>query len=142
MLVLLHLFTWIIWFSSKAEAQRPMAGEIVPINADVPPLSWVPLPNKRQRSGAWKKNSTPQGPCSNSVRDRGRGSRKVKTDKVLLYVDVGTSDELPLAIIESFKDGRYSPLIGVEEREWQILLEQFIASRVVVKNEVINIDSD
>jgi hypothetical protein len=120
---LLHLFTWIIWFSSKAEAQRPMAGEIVPINADVPPLSWVPLPKKRQHSGAWQKNSTPQGPCSASVRDHGRGSRKVKSDKVLLYVDVGTSDELPLAIMESFKDGRYSPLIGVEEREWQILLE-------------------
>jgi hypothetical protein len=30
----------------------------------------------------------------------------------------------------------------MEEREWQIMLEQFIASGVVVKNEVINIDSD
>jgi hypothetical protein len=30
----------------------------------------------------------------------------------------------------------------MEEVEWQIMLEQFIASEVVVKNEVINIDSD
>jgi hypothetical protein len=30
----------------------------------------------------------------------------------------------------------------MEEVEWQIMLEQFIASGVVVKNEVINIDSD
>jgi hypothetical protein len=43
---------------------------------------------------------------------------------------------------QSFKDGQYSPLIGMEEREWQIMLEQFVASGVVVKNEIINIDSD
>jgi hypothetical protein len=60
----------------------------------------------------------------------------------LLDVDAGVSDELPLAIRQSFKDGRYSPLTGMEEREWQIILEQFIASGVVVKHEVINIDSD
>jgi hypothetical protein len=30
----------------------------------------------------------------------------------------------------------------MEEVEWQIMLEQFIVSGVVVKNEVINIDSD
>jgi hypothetical protein len=30
----------------------------------------------------------------------------------------------------------------MEEREWQIMLEQFIASGVVVKNDIINIDSD
>jgi hypothetical protein len=28
----------------------------------------------------------------------------------------------------------------MEEKEWQIMLEQFIASGVVVKNEIINID--
>jgi hypothetical protein len=54
---------------------------------------------------------------------------------------VGAFDELPLAIWQSFKDGRYSLLTGMEEREWQIMLEQFIASGLVVKNEVINIDS-
>jgi hypothetical protein len=55
---------------------------------------------------------------------------------------VGASDELPLAIRQSFKDDRYSSLTGMEEREWQIILEQFIVSGVVVKNEVKNIDSD
>jgi hypothetical protein len=49
---------------------------------------------------------------------------------------------LRLAIRQSFKDGRCSLLTGMEEREWQIMLEQFIASEVVVKNEVINIDND
>jgi hypothetical protein len=30
----------------------------------------------------------------------------------------------------------------MEEREWQIMLEQFIASGVVVKHEIINIEND
>jgi hypothetical protein len=30
----------------------------------------------------------------------------------------------------------------MEEVEWQIILEQFIASGVVVKDEIINIDSE
>jgi hypothetical protein len=77
-----------------------------------------------------------------SVRGHRQGFAKVKTNRVLLDVDVGASDELPLAIRQSFKDGRYSPSIGMEEGEWQIMLEQFIASGVVVKIEVINIDSD
>jgi hypothetical protein len=55
---------------------------------------------------------------------------------------VGASDELRLMIRKSFKDGRYSPLIRMEEVEWQIMLEQYIVSGVVVKNEVINIDND
>jgi hypothetical protein len=61
---------------------------------------------------------------------------------VLLDVGAGASNEFPLAIRQSFKDGRYSPSTSLEEREWQIMLEQFIASGVVVKNEVINVDSD
>jgi hypothetical protein len=35
-----------------------------------------------------------------------------------------------------------TPLRLVWKKEWEIMLEQFIASGVVVKNEVINIDSD
>jgi hypothetical protein len=77
-----------------------------------------------------------------SVRGHEQGSAKVKTDRVLLDVDVGGFDELSLAIRQSFKDGHYSPSTGMEEREWKIMLEQFIASGVVVKNEVLNIDSD
>jgi hypothetical protein len=56
-------------------------------------------------------------------------------------VEVGASDELPLVIRQSFKDDRYCPSTGMEEREWQIMLEQFIAIGVVVKDEIINIDS-
>jgi hypothetical protein len=53
-----------------------------------------------------------------SVRGRGRRSAKIKTNKVLLDVDAGASDELPLAIRQSFKNDRYSPSTGMEEREW------------------------
>jgi hypothetical protein len=60
----------------------------------------------------------------------------------LLDVNAEASDELLLAIRQSFKDDRYSPSTGLEEREWQIILEQFIASGVVVKNDVINIVND
>jgi hypothetical protein len=67
---------------------------------------------------------------------------KIKTDRVLLDIDLGASDELPLIIKQSFKDGHYFPSTSMEEREWQIMLEQFIASGMVVKNEIINIDSD
>jgi hypothetical protein len=79
---------------------------------------------------------------SASVRGRGRGSVKIKSNGVLIDVDTGASDELLLAIRQSFKDGWYSPSTGMEEREWQIKLEHFIVSGVVVKNEVINICSD
>jgi hypothetical protein len=41
---------------------------------------------------------------------------------------MGASDELPLLIRQSFKDGRYSPSTRMEEVEWQIMLEKFIAS--------------
>jgi hypothetical protein len=67
---------------------------------------------------------------------------KFVANSTLLDVEAGASDELLLAIRQSFKDGRYSPLTGTEEVEWQIMLEQFIVSGVVVKNEVTNIDSD
>jgi hypothetical protein len=38
-------------------------------------------------------------------------------DRVILDVEMGASDELPLMIRQSFKDGRYSPLTGMEEVE-------------------------
>jgi hypothetical protein len=66
----------------------------------------------------------------------------VVADLVLLEVETGASNELPLVIRQFFKDGRYSPSTRMEEVEWQIMLEQFIASGVVVNNEVINIHSD
>jgi hypothetical protein len=66
---------------------------------------------------------------------------KAVADLVLLEVEAGASNELPLAI-QSFKDGQYSSSTRMEEVGWQIMLEQFIASGVVVKTEIINIDSD
>jgi hypothetical protein len=57
-------------------------------------------------------------------------------------VEVGVSDELPLLVRQSFKDCWYSPSIGMEEKECQIMLEQFIAMGVVVRVEVIKIDND
>jgi hypothetical protein len=57
-------------------------------------------------------------------------------------VEEGPSDELPLLIKQSFRDGRYSLSTRMEELELQIRLQQFIASGVVVKNEVFNVDSD
>jgi hypothetical protein len=38
-------------------------------------------------------------------------------DRVLLDIKGEASDEDPLVIKQSFKDGRYSPSIGMEEKE-------------------------
>jgi hypothetical protein len=48
----------------------------------------------------------------------------------------------PLVIKHSFEDGRYSPSTRMKEIEWQIMLEQFVVSGVVVKDEIKDIDSD
>jgi hypothetical protein len=100
------------------------------------------LSKRRRGVGASQETSSRCGPSSASVRGRGLGSAKIKTDKVLLDVDMVASDELLLVVRQSFKNGQYSPSTGMEEREWQIMLEQFIASGVVVKNKITNIDSD
>jgi hypothetical protein len=63
-------------------------------------------------------------------------------NQALVNVEAGTSDELLLVLRQSFKDDRYSPLTGMEEIEWKIMLEQFVASGVVVNGEIIDIDSD
>jgi hypothetical protein len=60
----------------------------------------------------------------------------------LLDVEAGAFNELSLLVRQSFKDEWYSPSMRMEDREWQIMLEQFIAMGVVVKDEVIDIDSD
>jgi hypothetical protein len=63
----------------------------------------------------------------------------VIANRLLVDAEAGAFNELPLVIRQSFKDGRYSPSTRVEI-EWQIVLEQFIVSGVVVKDEIINID--
>jgi hypothetical protein len=67
---------------------------------------------------------------------------KAMADQALIDMGAGTSNELPLVIRQSFKDSRYSPSTQMEKIECQIMLEQFVASGVVVKDEIIFIDSD
>jgi hypothetical protein len=120
-----------------------MARRVDPAGVEVPPPVRAPPTKKRRRGGkASHGASFRRAPRSASVRGHERGSVKIKTNRVLLDVEMGASDELPVVIRQSFKDDRYSPLTGMEEREWQIMLEQFIASGVVVKDEIINVDSD
>jgi hypothetical protein len=90
---------------------------------------------KRGASASW-------APRVAGVRGHGRKSTKAVADCLLVDVEAGALDKLPLLIKQFIKDGHYSPSIGIEELEWQIMLQQFIASGVVVKNEVINVDSD
>jgi hypothetical protein len=108
----------------------------------LPPVRAQPIKRKRQGAKAPQKTSARWSSHSASVRGRGRGSATIKTNRVLLDAEAGDSDELPPLVRQSFKDGCYSSLTGMEEREWQIMLEQFIAVGVVVKDEVIGIDSD
>jgi hypothetical protein len=103
----------------------------------------VPPAKKGKRdSKAPRKTDVARAPCSACVRGHGRKSVKVMDDQALIDIGVGTSDELPLVIRQSFKDGQYSPLTGMEEIEWQIMLKQFVVSGVVVKDQIIDIDSN
>jgi hypothetical protein len=97
---------------------------------------------KRQGVGALLKANNQRATPSVSGRGRGRGSTKFKTGRVLLDAEVGASVELQPLVKQSFKEGHYSASTGMEDSEWQIMMEQFIAMGVVVKNQVINIDSD
>jgi hypothetical protein len=108
---------------------------------EAPPLASAP-PTKKGKWGAKapKKTGTEWAPRSASVTGRGRKSTTALADQVLVNLEAGASDELSLVIRQSFKDGRYSPSTGMEEIEWQLMLEQFIASGVVVKDEIINIE--
>jgi hypothetical protein len=93
-------------------------------------------------AGALLKANNQRATPSVSGRGRGRGSTKFKTGRVLLDAEVGASVELQPLVKQSFKEGHYSASTGMEDSEWQIMMEQFIAMGVVVKNQVINIDSD
>jgi hypothetical protein len=55
---------------------------------------------------------------------------------------VGGFRDLPPIVKKSFQEGCCSPSIGMEMSDWQIMLEQFIAMGVVVKEEVVNINSE
>jgi hypothetical protein len=120
-----------------------VARQVVPAHAEVPPVVLSPPAKEGKRvakvltkTGAW------QASRSASVRGCGQGFVKVMGNQVLVDVEMGASDDLPLIIRQSLKDGRYSPSTGIEEIDWQIMLEQFIVNGVVVNDEIINIDSD
>jgi hypothetical protein len=70
MFVLLHLFTQIVWFSSKAEEWRLAAGEIVPISTEAPHPSRADLSKKRGGNGASRKPGARRAPRLASVRGR------------------------------------------------------------------------
>jgi hypothetical protein len=70
-----------------------------------------------------RKTGTERASRFANVRGRGRRFATVVADQVLVNVVAGASDELPLMIRHSFKDGRYSASIRMEEIEWQIMLE-------------------
>jgi hypothetical protein len=119
-----------------------MGGQVVPAHMEALPLIPAPLAKKGKRGAkAPRKTDVAQAPRSASVRGHERKSTKVMAEQALIDVGVGTSDELPLVIRQSFKDGRYFPLTRMEEIGWQIMLEQFVTSGVVVKDEIIDIDS-
>jgi hypothetical protein len=130
-------------FSSKAELRRGRVEGVERHGAMTSSAGWT-LQTKRKRQGvrAPCKSNCCQASCSVRGKGCGQGSAKVKTARVLLDAEAGASDELPPLVKQSFKEGRYSSSTGMEVVEWQIMLEQFIAMRVVVKDKVINIDSD
>jgi hypothetical protein len=107
-IALVHVY----YLVSKAEAQWPMAGRVVPTCIEVSPLVPAP-PAKKGKWGAkaLRKTGAWRAPHSASVRGRGRRSVKAMANRVLVDVEVGGSDELPLIIRQSFKDDRYSPSI-------------------------------
>jgi hypothetical protein len=120
-----------------------MGGRVVLDRAEALPLILVPPAKKGKRGAkAPRKTGAAQAPCSASGRGYRQKSAKAMADRALENVGAETSDELPLVLRQSFKDGQYSPLTGMEEIEWKIMLEQFVASGVVVKDEIIDIDSD
>jgi hypothetical protein len=65
-----------------------------------------------------RKTGTTRAPRSASARGRRQKFVKAMVDQALVNVGARTSDKLPLVLKQSFKDGRYSPSIGMEEIEW------------------------
>jgi hypothetical protein len=70
------------------------------------PLLPVPPAKKGKRGAkAPKKTGVARAPRSTSVRGCGQKSMNAMVDQALIDVGVGTSDELPHVIRQSFKDG-------------------------------------
>jgi hypothetical protein len=80
-------------FCSKAEAQWPLSGQVVPVRAEALAVILAP-PARRGKQGA----STSRVPHSAGVRDRGWKYVKAVADRLLIDVEVGALDELPLLV--------------------------------------------
>jgi hypothetical protein len=68
-------------FSSKAEARRPMGGQVVPAHSEALPLILAP-PTKKGKRGAkaLRKTGTARAPCFASARGHERKSAKAIAD--------------------------------------------------------------
>jgi hypothetical protein len=75
-------------------------------------------------------------------KSHGGASAKDKAKKVLLDSEAGTSGDLSPRVRNSFLERRYSPSTGMEFHKWQIVLEQFMAIGMIVKEEDVSVDSE
>jgi hypothetical protein len=66
----------------------------------------APVEKRKCGAKASQKAGAQRDPHSTSARGHGRKSTKVVANLTLLDVEMGASDELPLAIRKSFKDGQ------------------------------------
>jgi hypothetical protein len=62
--------------------------------------------------------------------------------KVLLDSEAGTFGDLSPRVRHSFLEGCYSPSMGMEFDNCEIILEQFLAMGMIVKEEDVSVDSD
>jgi hypothetical protein len=96
-------------FCSKAKARWPLSGQVVPVRAVALPVILAPSARRGKRGArvSWV-------PHSAGVRGRGWKHVKAVADRLLIDVEAGASDELPLLVTQSFRVGRYLPLTGME----------------------------
>jgi hypothetical protein len=86
-------------FSLKADAWQPIIERDVPVRMEAQPLASVPLAKKgKQGAKAPRKIGAERAPRFASVRGHGRRSVTAVVDQVLVSVEAGASDELPLVI--------------------------------------------
>jgi hypothetical protein len=92
-------------FSSKVEAWHPMTEQDV-FRARMLPLAPAPPANKgMQGTKAPRRTGVERASRSAVVKGRGRRSVTVVADQVLVNVEAGACDGLPLLTRQSYKDG-------------------------------------
>jgi hypothetical protein len=75
-------------------------------------------------------------------KSHGGSSMKDKAMKILADSEVGTSDNISPRIKRSFVERRYSPSIGKDRSEWEIILEQLLIIGLIEKEEVVSENDD